>query len=183
MTTLDNAKLGAIPGHGPGHGHDHEGSYLTPKGGFWTTVWDWCTTIDHKKLGVMYLASVLFLFFLGGVAAMAVRLELLEPVRTIAGADGVARVTGQLFQVDGWSKEANNNIYNRLFTLHGTIMVFMVIVPGIPSALGNFLLPILIGAKDVAFPRLNLLSWWVYALGSMFGRSTPPTRPPPTLTR
>ncbi len=168
MTTLDNAKLGAIPGHGPGHGHDHEGSYLTPKGGFWTTVWDWCTTIDHKKLGVMYLASVLFLFFLGGVAAMAVRLELLEPVRTIAGADGVARVTGQLFQVDGWSKEANNNIYNRLFTLHGTIMVFMVIVPGIPSALGNFLLPILIGAKDVAFPRLNLLSWWVYALGSMF---------------
>lgn len=166
MTTLHNTNAGAV-GH-DSHGHDHHGSYLTPKGGFWTTIWDWATTVDHKKLGVMYLVAVLFMFFLGGVAALAVRLELWSPVQTVVAADGTVSTTGQLLQIPGKSKEANNNIYNRVFTLHGAIMVFMVIVPGVPASLGNFFLPILVGAKDVAFPRLNLLSWWIYVLGSLF---------------
>jgi len=188
MTTLDHGKTGSHGGHG-GHGHEDE-SYLVSHGGFWETVWAWSTTIDHKKLGVMYLSAVLLLFFFGGVAALAVRMELWNPVRTqmvqqvdpatgapMVDAKGapimVAHVTGQLFKdwtkAGGASKEDNNRIYNRLFTLHGAIMVFMVIVPGVPASLGNFLLPIMLGAKDVAFPRLNLLSFWIYILGSLFG--------------
>jgi len=155
------------------HAHEHHGSYLEPKGGFWTTVWDWATTVDHKKIGVMYLFAILFMFFLGGMAAMAVRLELLEPVRTVSqtAADGslVAVIEGQLFGTsDAASIAEGNNIYNRLFTLHGAIMVFMVIVPSVPASLGNFFLPLMLGAKDVAFPRLNLLSWYIYVLGSIF---------------
>ena len=189
MTTLDHGKAGPYDGHGGhGSGGHHEGSYLTPQGGFWETVWSWATTIDHKKLGVMYLSAVLLLFFFGGMAAMAVRLELWDPVRTkmvqkidtatntpMVDAQGApvmeAIVTGQMFRSTkaGAGKADNNNIYNRIFTLHGAIMVFMVIVPGVPASLGNFLLPLMLGAKDVAFPRLNLLSFWVYILGSMFG--------------
>ena len=146
-----------------GHGHHDEGSYLTPKGGFITTIWQWCTTIDHKKIGVMYLFAVLFLFFIGGVAALAVRMELLEPVRVLEN----GTVTGQLFAPTEGDIAGNNNLYNRLFTLHGAIMVFMVIIPSIPAALGNFILPLMLGAKDVAFPRLNLLSWWIYVAGSI----------------
>jgi cytochrome c oxidase subunit 1 len=147
--------------------HAH-GSFLTPKGGFWTTVWDWATTVDHKKIGIMYLFAILFMFFLGGVAALAVRIELLEPVRTAA--DGT--ITGQLFAPDAASVAYGNNIYNRIFTLHGAIMVFMVIVPSIPASLGNILLPLMLGAKDVAFPRLNLLSWYIYVIGSIFAVSS-----------
>ncbi|MBL9002199.1 MAG: cbb3-type cytochrome c oxidase subunit I [Phycisphaerae bacterium] len=147
------------------HGGGHHGSYLERKGGLLTTIWDWATTVDHKKIGVMYLFAILFMFFLGGVAALAVRLELFEPVRVLA--DG--KITGQFFgPADATNINAGNNIYNRLFTLHGAIMVFMVIVPSVPASLGNFFLPIMIGAKDVAFPRLNLLSWYVYVLGSIF---------------
>ncbi|MDX2146008.1 MAG: cbb3-type cytochrome c oxidase subunit I [Planctomycetota bacterium] len=119
----------------------------------------------------MYLAAVLFMFFLGGVAALAVRLELLEPVRAVNN-----QVTGQmlpqiaeLFGLGGAENAAwGNDLYNRFFTIHGAIMVFMVIVPSVPASLGNFLLPIMLGAKDVAFPRLNLLSWYVYFIGSIF---------------
>ncbi|HYF15062.1 MAG TPA: cbb3-type cytochrome c oxidase subunit I [Phycisphaerales bacterium] len=151
--------------HAAHHDAHHEGSYLTPKGGFLTTVIDWATTVDHKKIGVMYLFAILFMFFIGGLAAIALRTELLEPVRTAV--DGT--ITGQLFAPsDQKSITAGNEIYNRLFTLHGAIMVFMVIVPSVPASLANFLLPILLGAKDVAFPRLNLLSWYVYVVGSMF---------------
>ena len=149
-------------------GHDaggHHGSYLTPKGSFWTTVIDWATTVDHKKIGVMYLFAVLFMFFLGGVSAILVRTELLDPVRIAASGE----VTGQMFApADQTSVAAGNEIYNRLFTLHGAIMVFMVIVPSIPGSLGNFILPLMLGAKDVAFPRLNLLSWYIYVIGSLF---------------
>ncbi len=158
MSTIDHHGSHAIGGH-----HD-EGSYLAPKGGLVSTIWAWATTIDHKKLGVMYLAAVLTLFFLGGVAALAVRVELFQPTTMVNG-----KITGQVFQDAGGAVAAGHAIYNRIFTLHGAIMVFMVIVPGIPSALGNFLLPIMLGAKDVAFPRLNLLSWWIYVLGSMLG--------------
>ncbi|MEM1331072.1 MAG: cbb3-type cytochrome c oxidase subunit I [Planctomycetota bacterium] len=163
MTTVDPQSLPA-----EGHGHHDEGSYLTPRGGLWSTIWDWATTIDHKKIGVMYLFAILFMFFLGGVAAIAVRLELWEPVRVAA--DGT--VTGQLFQLPGAGVAENNGLYNRIFTLHGAIMVFMVIVPSIPASLGNFLLPIVLGAKDVAFPRLNLLSWYIYLFGSVFAVSS-----------
>jgi cytochrome c oxidase subunit 1 len=156
-------------GHAHGGGHGHHGSYLERKGGLLTTIWDWATTVDHKKIGVMYLFAILFMFFLGGMAAMAVRLELFEPVRI--GADG--QIIGQLFKpADATSIGPGNNIYNRLFTLHGAVMVFMVIVPSVPASLGNFFLPLMIGAKDVAFPRLNLLSWYVYVLGSIFAVSS-----------
>ncbi len=154
--------------HAQGHLHDHaHGSYLTPKGGFWTTVLDWATTVDHKKIGMMYLVAILFMFFLGGLAALAVRTELLHPVRV----DGAGAVTGQLLA--NWfyaepTMAQGNDVYNIAFTLHGAIMVFMVIVPSIPASLGNFLLPIMLGTKDVAFPRLNLLSWYIYVIGSMF---------------
>ncbi len=151
------------------HAH-HHGSYLTLKGGFWTTVKDWATTVDHKKIGMMYLFAILFMFFIGGMAAMAVRFELFEPVRTHVDAAGTMHITGQAFAPAdaGTDIKPGNNIYNRLFTLHGAIMVFMVIVPSIPASLGNFLLPLMLGAKDVAFPRLNLLSWYIYVTGSLF---------------
>ncbi|HYE62770.1 MAG TPA: cbb3-type cytochrome c oxidase subunit I [Phycisphaerales bacterium] len=154
------------------HDAHHHGNYLTPKGGFWTTVLDWATTVDHKKIGVMYLFAILFMFFIGGLAALAVRLELFEPVRVQELANGTKELTGQFFApkeaVDAANMQPGNNIYNRLFTLHGAIMVFMVIVPSIPASLGNFLLPLMLGAKDVAFPRLNLLSWYIYVIGSIF---------------
>ena len=188
MTTLDSTKAG----HHGDHGH-HGGSYLTPKGGWLTTVIDWATTVDHKKIGVMYLVAVLFMFFLGGVAALVVRTELMTPVRTVevqatdpatgkamVDADGKpvmkSEIRGQWLgemkaKIDGQeltSIDGGNNWYNRAFTLHGAIMVFMVIIPSIPASLGNFLIPLMLGAKDVAFPRLNLLSWYVYVTGSIF---------------
>lgn len=159
--------------HDHDHGH-HDGSYLTPKDTVLATIWDWMTTVDHKKIGVMYLVAILFMFFLGGVAALAVRIELLEPTRTIVDAAGNTRLTGHfhgwLFGVEGLNK--SNEMYNRAFTLHGLIMVFLVIVPSVPASLGNFLLPMMIGAKDVAFPRLNLASWYVYLFGSIFAVSS-----------
>jgi cytochrome c oxidase subunit I len=188
MTTLDSSKAG----HHGDHGH-HGGSYLTPKGGWLTTVIDWATTVDHKKIGVMYLVAVLFMFFLGGVAALVVRTELMTPVRTVevqatdpatgkamVDADGKpvmkSEIRGQWLgemkaKIDGQeltSIDGGNNWYNRAFTLHGAIMVFMVIIPSIPASLGNFLIPLMLGAKDVAFPRLNLLSWYIYVTGSIF---------------
>ncbi|GJM19087.1 MAG: cytochrome c oxidase subunit I [Phycisphaeraceae bacterium] len=168
MTTIDTNTPGAD------HAHHDEGSYLKPKYGALGTVIQWATTIDHKKIGVMYLFAVMFMFFLGGMAALAVRAELLEPTRTMTTelADGTIQttITGQ---IPLWSDPDNaavgSNNYNRLFTLHGAIMVFMFIVPSVPASLGNFFLPIMLGAKDVAFPRLNLLSWYIYVFGSIFG--------------
>jgi cytochrome c oxidase subunit 1 len=112
-------------------------------------LWSWLTTVDHKRIGLMYLISVLLFFFVGGVMALLIRWELFAP--------------GGFF--DG-------NTYNQILTYHGAIMVFMVIVPGIPSILGNFFLPIMIGAKDVAFPKLNLASWYVFMAGALLAVST-----------
>jgi cytochrome c oxidase subunit 1 len=159
--------------HGGAHDHGHHDEpYLTPKGGVFGTIIDWCTTIDHKKIGVMYLFAVLFMFFLGGVAALAVRVELFAPTRIIEMADGTTRMEGMalaaLLPEDKQSLSSANDLYNRVFTLHGLIMVFLVIVPSIPASLGNFLLPLMLGAKDVAFPKLNLASWYIYLFGSMF---------------
>jgi cytochrome c oxidase subunit I len=117
-------------------------NYLNTPRGFRS----WLTTVDHKRIGVMYLASILFAFLLGGIFAILIRIELLTPGRTIMSAD----------------------TYNRVFTLHGAIMIFLFIIPGIPVALGNFVLPLMLGAKDVAFPRLNLASYYVYVAGALF---------------
>ena len=189
MSTIDSSNAGHAGLHA---GHEHHGSYLTPKGGIFATVLDWATTVDHKKIGVMYLVAVLFMFFLGGVAALVVRTELLDPVKTVqvqatdaAGqpmvdAEGkpvlrteiqgqvLGDLAGAITGREVTSIDLGNNWYNRAFTLHGAIMVFMVIIPSIPATLGNFLIPLMLGAKDVAFPRLNLLSWYVYVAGSTF---------------
>lgn len=169
MTTMDT-------GHSNGLHDHHDLPYLARKGGVWTTVKDWMTTVDHKKLGIMYLFAILTLFFAGGVAALLVRAELFNPVRLVEGTgiNGIparyeGQMLGQWFGASPENPNEGNLWYNRAFTMHGAIMVFMVIVPGIPASLGNFLLPLMLGAKDVAFPRLNLLSWYVYLTGSIFG--------------
>ncbi len=116
-------------------------SYLTESRG----LRSWLFTLDHKRIGVMYLWSTLLAFFLGGVLAMFIRMELLTPEKTVMDAD----------------------TYNKVFTLHGAIMIFLFIIPSIPAALGNFALPLLLGAKDVAFPRLNLASYYLYVAGAL----------------
>ena len=126
----------------------HDASYLEPPKGVkpfsLKNMYSWWMTVDHKKIGLMYLASMLVFFAVGGAAALLVRTELYAPGETIMNADN----------------------YNRAFTAHGVIMIFLFIVPGIPATLGNILLPLMIGAKDVAFPKLNRLSYWVYVIGS-----------------
>jgi cytochrome c oxidase subunit 1 len=123
-------------------------NYLNARKG----VWSWMTTVDHKRIGIMYLTMILTSFFLGGVFALLVRLSLLNQKHTLFGKT--------LFDAE---------TYNRLFTLHGVIMVFLFIIPSIPAALGNFVLPLMLGAKDVAFPRLNLASFYIYMAGAIFG--------------
>jgi cytochrome c oxidase subunit 1 len=113
-------------------------------------IWSWMTTVDHKRLGLMYLVGVLSFFAVGGIFALLVRTQLLGPV------NGKQE---WLFSGD---------TYNKLFTLHGAVMVFLVIIPSIPASLGNFFLPLMLGAKDVAFPKLNLMSFYVYILGGAF---------------
>ena len=108
-------------------------------------IGSWIYTLDHKRIGIMYLFSVLFAFFLGGVFASLLRIELMTPDKLFFDAKQ----------------------YNQLFTLHGAIMVFLFIIPSIPASLGNFILPLMLGAKDVAFPRLNLLSYYIYVFGSI----------------
>ncbi len=103
----------------------------------------WLLTTDHKRIAVLYLISVTTFFFLGGFFAMLIRLELLTP-------------QGDLMQAD---------TYNKVFTMHGMIMVFFFLIPVVPAVLGNFLVPLMIGAKDLAFPRINLLSWYLYIIG------------------
>jgi len=157
-------------------GHHGEGSYLSGPPGVIAHIWQWGTTVDHKKIGIMYLFAVLTMFFIGGMAAMAIRYDLLDPIRT----QEVLNNSGELETVTtGESlKEifggitgdlSETQIYNRTFTLHGAVMVFMFIVPAIPASLGNFFLPIMIGAKDVAFPRVNLMSYYIYIFGCIFG--------------
>jgi cytochrome c oxidase subunit I len=105
----------------------------------------WLLTKDHKRIGLLYLGSITFFFFIGGIYAMLIRLELLTP-------------QGDLLQ---------STTYNKVFTQHGIIMVFFFLIPSIPATLGNFLVPLMIGAKDLAFPKLNLLSWYLYMLGGL----------------
>ena len=104
----------------------------------------WLLTKDHKRIAMLYLMSITVFFAVGGMFAAGIRMELLTP----AG--------------DLWTSDT----YNKLFTLHGVVMIFFFLIPSIPAVLGNFLLPIMIGAKDLAFPRINLLSWYIYVLGA-----------------
>jgi cytochrome c oxidase subunit 1 len=107
------------------------------------SIKSWLLTTDHKRIGLLYLASITLFFFVGGSAAVLMRLNLLEP-------------NGALIEPAA---------YNKLFSMHGIIMVFFFMIPSIPAVLGNFLVPMMIGARDLAFPRLNLLSWYIFMLG------------------
>jgi cytochrome c oxidase subunit I len=107
------------------------------------TVRSWLLTTDHKRIGILYLFTILFFFLIASVAAAMMRIELLRP-------------TGGLM---------TSETYNKLFTIHGTLMVWFFLIPSIPAVLGNFVLPMMIGARDVAFPRLNLMSWYLFVIG------------------
>ena len=106
----------------------------------------WLTTHDHKRIAILYTLGITFFFFLGGTAATLIRLNLAAPDGALMGAAS----------------------YNKTFTFHGVVMVWFFLIPSIPATLGNFLLPLMIGARDVAFPRLNLASWYLYMLGGLF---------------
>jgi cytochrome c oxidase subunit 1 len=105
----------------------------------------WLLTRDHKRIAMLYLMSVTFFFFIGGFFALLIRLQLLTPSTDFVQAD----------------------TYNKLFSMHGQVMVFFFLIPAVPAVLGNFLIPIMIGAKDLAFPRINLLSWYIYVVGGI----------------
>ncbi|MEW6272680.1 MAG: cbb3-type cytochrome c oxidase subunit I, partial [Thermodesulfobacteriota bacterium] len=109
-------------------------------------VRSWLFTKDHKRIGLLYLASLTVLFALGGVAALLLRLDLLTPAGDLVSDDA----------------------YNKLFTMHGVVMVFFFLIPSIPAVIGNFVLPLMIGARDLAFPRLNLASWYIFNVGALF---------------
>jgi len=106
----------------------------------------WLLTQDHKRIAVLYLLTITFFFFIGGAMASLIRLELLTP-------------QGDLMTSDA---------YNKAFSIHGIIMVFFFLVPSVPATLGNFLIPIMVGARDLAFPKINLLSWYIFILGASF---------------
>lgn len=105
----------------------------------------WLLTTDHKRIAILYLVSITLMFFVGGFFAMLIRLELLTPA-------------GDLVQSD---------TYNKLFSMHGIVMIFFFLIPSVPATLGNFLVPMMIGAKDLAFPKINLLSWYLYTIGAI----------------
>ncbi len=108
-------------------------------------VLSWLLTKDHKRIAILYLISVTLMFALGGLFAVGIRLELLTPAGDLVSAED----------------------YNKIFTMHGVIMVFFFLIPTVPAVLGNFLIPIMIGAKDLAFPRINLASWYLYMVGAI----------------
>jgi cytochrome c oxidase subunit 1 len=109
------------------------------------TAFSWLLTTDHKRVAILYLLSISFFFFVGGAAAVLFRLELMTPAADLV----------------------ESETYNKLFTLHGVMMVFFFLIPSVPAVLGNFLLPMMIGARDLAFPKLNLLSWYLFAGGGL----------------
>jgi cytochrome c oxidase subunit 1 len=108
------------------------------------SVKSWLLTTDHKRIALLYLVSITLMFILGGIFAMLIRIDLLTPQGDLVGPD----------------------TYNKLFSMHGIVMIFFFLVPSVPATLGNFLVPMMIGARDLAFPRVNLLSWYLYILGA-----------------
>src|SRR3982751_5933707 len=117
-------------------------NYLTEGG---RDLKSWLLTTDHKRIGLLYLYSILFYFFIAAVAAALIRVELITP-------------QGDL---------VTSETYNKLFTVHGVLMVWFFLIPSIPAVLGNFVIPMMIGARDVAFPKLNLLSWYLFNIGGL----------------
>ena len=106
----------------------------------------WLLTGDHKRIAMLYLFSITFFFIIGGVLAGLIRLELLTPPADLMATD----------------------TYNKVFSMHGIIMVFLFLVPSVPATIGNFLIPLMVGARDLAFPKINLLSWYLYWIGGLF---------------
>jgi cytochrome c oxidase subunit 1 len=127
------------PGHAPDVPPPARPDYINVHYG----IKSWLLTLDHKRIAILYLVSITVMFILGGSFALLIRLELATP-------------KGDLLEAD---------TYNKVFTLHGVIMLFFFLIPSIPAVLGNFLIPLMVGAKDLAFPRLNLLSWYLYIIG------------------
>jgi len=125
----------------------HGDNYLNHQRG----ILSWIFTLDHKRIGIMYMIGVMSAFALGGFFAMMLRTELLTPGPTFSSNATTA-----------W------DFYNNMFTLHGAVMVFLFIIPAVPAILGNFVMPLMLGAKDVAFPRLNLLSLYCWIGGGIF---------------
>ena len=109
-------------------------------------VKSWLLTRDHKRIALLYLVSITAFFLLGGLGAVMIRLELITPQGDLMSAD----------------------TYNKMFTMHGVIMVFFFLIPSIPAVMGNFLIPMMIGARDLAFPRINLASWYIYTIAGLF---------------
>src|ERR1017187_8004928 len=103
----------------------------------------WLLTKDHKRIALLYMATITLFFFIGGIFASLIRIELLTPQGDLVSSD----------------------TYNKLFTMHGIAMIFFFLIPSVPAVLGNFLIPLMVGAKDLAFPRINLLSWYLYIIG------------------
>lgn len=122
-------------------GHAAEPHYLSPPWG----LKSWLLTTDHKRIAWLYMISITGFFFLGGVAALLMRLELLTPPVDLLNAD----------------------FYNEMFSLHGIVMVWFFLIPSIPATMGNFLVPLVIGAREMAFPKLNLMSWYIYTIGGL----------------
>src|SRR5918993_4282625 len=119
--------------------------FLRRPTGYTKGLWGWMTTVDHKKIGIMYSATAFIFFLIGGLEALLLRVQLGAPDQTFLRAD----------------------TYNQIFTMHGTTMIFLVIMP-LSAGLANYLLPIMIGARDVAFPRINALGYWVFLAGGLF---------------
>src|ERR1700689_4236345 len=111
-------------------------NFITKENG----ILSWLLTGDHKRIAIMYLISITFFFFIGGALAGLIRLELLTPQADLMATD----------------------TYNKVFTMHGIIMIFFFLVPSVPATIGNFLIPMMVGAKDLALPKINLLSWYLY---------------------
>ena len=106
-------------------------------------IFAWILSTDHKRIGLLYMFTIMSFFFIGATLGLLMKFELIAPGKTIM----------------------NAQTYNAFFTLHGVIMIFVIVIPGLPAVFGNFFLPLMIGARDVAFPRLNLFSWYVYLTG------------------
>jgi cytochrome c oxidase subunit I len=104
----------------------------------------WLLTTDHKRIAILYMMSVTVMFFIGGIFATLIRLELMTPAGDLVTSD----------------------TYNKLFTMHGIVMVFFFLIPSVPAVIGNFVLPMMVGARDMAFPKINLLSWYLYVIGA-----------------
>jgi cytochrome c oxidase subunit I len=144
VSTPAEVGLGARPAGSAPEEHSEAAepkNYLNATSG----VMSWLLTLDHKRIAILYLISVSFMFFLGGMAAGFVRVNLLQPQGFLLSAE----------------------TYNKMFTAHGVLMVFFFIIPSIPAVLGNFFVPMMLGAKDLAFPKINLLSWYLYIIGAL----------------